>query len=223
MCLVTDRHRLASHLGWAGDPSVCLLAQVEAAAAAGVDLVYLRERDLSARDLARLARSCVQAAAATSTRIIVGDRVDIAVAVGAAGVQLRQGSLAPETVRALVPEGFLVGVSAHSIEEVRRASLSGSADYVIFGTVFPTRSKGTHQPVVGLETLAQAAAATSLPVLGIGGMTSDVLEAVARTGARGLAAIGWFIDAMSPVLAADEMIRRVAGARRLFDTCRTIP
>ena len=223
LCLVTDRRRLAARLGRSGEAQACLIEQVEAAAAAGVDLVHLRERDLPARALAQLASACVRAAAGTSTRIVVNDRMDVALAAGASGVHLRSDSIDSARVRAAVPAGFLVGRSVHGTQEAVTEAARGAVDYLVLGTIFPTPSKAAGQPAIGPSALRHAAHSVSLPVLAIGGVTSATIPAVAGSGASGFAAIGWFIDAFGGAGPSKELAVRVAAVRRLFDTSRSIP
>jgi thiamine-phosphate diphosphorylase len=218
LCLVTDRRRLASRLGRAGDAWTCLVQQVAAASAAGVDLVHLRERDLTARSLFELTAACVGAASGTRTRIVVNDRVDIALAAGAAGVHLRSDSVSASLVRGSVPEGFVIGRSIHGVDEAVAEAAAGAADYLVLGTMFPTVSKRTVETVIGTQALRQAATAVAVPVLGIGGVTDGNLPALAAAGAAGFAAIGWFIEAYSTAASAGGLADRVARARRLFDT-----
>jgi thiamine-phosphate pyrophosphorylase len=222
-CLVTDRYRLSALLARPGDAPACLVEQVAAAAAAGIDLVHLRERDLPAHDLLELAAGCVRAARGTRTMVVVNDRVDVALAAGAAGVHLRGDSVPSSVVRAMAPAGFIIGRSVHSIDEAIVEDRGGAVDYLVLGTVFPTVSKPAGHAVIGPAALRQAAAAVTVPVLGIGGVTSLTLPALAATGAAGFAAIGWFIDAFQGSGPEAGLGGQVAGARRLFDTPGSIP
>lgn len=149
----------------------------------------------------------------TPTRVVVNDRLDVAVAAGAHGVHLRGDSIAPERARSMVPAGFLIGRSVHGAGEAVLAARG--ADYCVAGTVFPTPSKpGLRQPL-GLEGLEAIVRAVPLPVLAIGGVSMERIEAVAATGAAGMAAIGLF-DAD-----ADDLVVVVREARRRFDTVRS--
>jgi thiamine-phosphate pyrophosphorylase len=188
ICLVTDRRRLASA---GGDAAMrCLLAQVRHAADAGVDLVQIRERDLDAGALASLVREAVAATRRTATRVVVNDRLDVALACAADGVHLRSDSVAIAAVRRLAPPAFLVGRSVHTVEDL--ASAAG-ADYVIAGTVFPSRSKPDSGTVLGLDGLQAIVRASEAPVLAIGGIDEDRIPDVAAAGASGVAAIGLFM------------------------------
>lgn len=201
--MISDRRRFGDH---AADR---LVDAVAAAARAGLDLIQIRERDLDARSLIDLVRRCVDAARGTRARILVNDRTDVAIAAGAHGVHLRADSMPACRVRAIAPAGFLIGRSVHDRDETVRASDGGGLDYVMFGTVFATRSKPDVSPA-GTGMLAQVAAATPLPVIAIGGITEASTRGLQRTGAAGIAAIGLFADCDPAALPA--MIVRVSNA-----------
>jgi thiamine-phosphate pyrophosphorylase len=184
--MITDRRRFAA----AED---ALLRRVAAAAAAGVNLIQVRERDLEARDLTRLVARCVTAARGSRARILVNDRLDVALAAGAHGLHLRSDSVPASRARALAPIGFLIGRSVHSRGEAVAAYVDGGVDYLLFGTVFPTDSKPGQAPA-GVQALAEVVEATPLPVLAVGGVSRDTAPQLAGTGCAGFAAIGWFAD-----------------------------
>jgi len=149
LCYVTDRQSLAATES--GEPRKALLLRIEGAAAAGVDWIQIREKDLSGRDCASLTREALQRAAkseagrAARTRIIVNDRLDVALTENADGVHLGEKSLpVAEAKRLVVDRGarnnFVIGVSCHSLEAARSAA-RGGADYLFFGPVFATPSK----------------------------------------------------------------------------------
>jgi thiamine-phosphate pyrophosphorylase len=168
-----------------------LVDRIRAAAAAGVHLVQVRERDLEARALLDLVRACVEAVQGTRTRILVNDRLDVALACGAHGVHLRGDSFHASRIRAIAPAGFLIGRSIHSATEAA-AEAGGGLDYLMFGNVFATDSK-PGKPGRGVEELAAVVAATAVPVLAVGGVTAERAPAVMAAGAAGFAAIGAFI------------------------------
>ncbi len=221
-CLVTDRQRLAARMGRTTDASACLVEQVAAAAAAGVDFVQLRERDLAGRELLDLAAACVSATRGTMTRVLLNDRLDVALAVGASGVHLRGDSVLTAVARTIAPRGFIIGRSVHTVAEGAEEGRRGSADYLVLGTIFPTASKATTDSVIGVAALRRVAGAAAVPVLGIGGVTDSTLPVLAASGAAGFAAIGWFIDAFLGAGSSELFGDRVATARRLFDTSRSI-
>jgi len=195
---------------------------VESAAHAGVDLIHIRERDLEARALVDLCARCLAAAAATTAKIVVNDRVDVALAAGADGVHLRSDSVDAPTARTLAPSGFLVGRSVHGAREAGEIARRGGVDYLIFGTVFPSASKPGGPSSANVDELARACAAAPVPVLAIGGIDEARAEAAAKAGAAGVAAIGLFIPpAGVPVDRHLECI--IATLRRVFDTCGVVP
>ncbi|HEU4387016.1 MAG TPA: thiamine phosphate synthase, partial [Blastocatellia bacterium] len=170
--LITDRRILAqTRPGTHGESELIVLVEfIEEAIDAGVDLIQLRERDLSGRELYDLAKATVRIAAGTQTRILINDRADIAASLGA-GVHLTTRSMTAGTVRETFGEELLIGVSTHNLIELEGAE-RGGADFVVFGPVFETESKKEYGPPVGLETLRAAAAATPLPVLALGGINT---------------------------------------------------
>ena len=187
VCMVTDRRRFPS--------SDALLRRVAAAAGAGVQLVQVREPDLAAHALLDLVRAVVAAVRGSRARVLVNDRLDVALAGGAHGVHLRGASMPAPRVRALVPPGFLVGRSVHGAGEAARARAAGGLDYLLFGTVFETPSK-PGVAAAGAARLGEVVVASAgVPVLGIGGVTTaERAGALSRSGCAGLAAIGLFAD-----------------------------
>ncbi len=186
LCLVTDRRRRSP------------VKQAGEAAAAGVDLIQVRERDLEAGALSALVDGIVRATRGSGTKVVVNDRLDVAMACGADGVHLRGDSMPAARVRDMAPAGFLIGCSVRGAGEARAAALH--ADYLIAGTVFPTSSKPGLADFLGLEGLAAIAKAVPVPVLAIGGVTDVHAREIAATGAAGLAAISLFADENRPIL-----------------------
>jgi thiamine-phosphate pyrophosphorylase len=211
LCYVTDRRSLPAQAGLAGPAgasaesteSVAQLADVIARAiAAGIDWVQVREKDLSGDALFQLTREAVKRARGRA-RILVNDRLDVALAAGAGGVHLGEKSLPAESVvrwlrqpenAVCVPRDFLVGVSCHSLEAALAAGRAG-ADYIIFGPVFETPSKTPYGPAQGLARLSEVCRQASLPVLAIGGITLENAGSCLSAGAAGIAAIRLFQEA----------------------------
>jgi thiamine-phosphate pyrophosphorylase len=198
ICYVTDRKALT------GDKSLpALLDVIRAAATAGVDWVQIREKDLPARELFTLVKEAVALASvrpgsirARSIKVIVNDRLDVALAAGAAGVHLGHASTpAREVVRwcraGNAPADFLVGVSCHSLEGAQEAESAG-ASYTYFGPIYETPSKIPFGKPHGIEELAQVASAVTIPVIAIGGINPSNAPHCLRTKAAGIAAIRMF-------------------------------
>lgn len=177
----------------AGEPVAldALVERVAVAAHAGVHLVQVRQLHLDGGPLMDVVRRCLDAVRGTATRVVVNDRVDVAVTAGAHGVHLRGQSMPAMRVREVVSPGFLIGRSVHSQEEARTAVAAGGLDYLIAGTIFETLSKPGIASV-GVGLLSVIVQAVPIPVLAIGGVTLDTIPAVASSGAAGFAAIGLF-------------------------------
>jgi thiamine-phosphate pyrophosphorylase len=171
-----------------------ILQLLEAAVAAGVSLIQLREKNLTTRVLYELALQSAEITRGSATRLLINDRADIARAAGADGVHLQRRSLEPSIVRGTFGEDFLIGASTHSLTEAR-AARDGGADFVVFGPVFETVSKRIYGEPVGLEKLREAARElASFPIIALGGVTLDNALDCLRAGARGVAAIRLFND-----------------------------
>lgn len=178
------------------------------AAAVGAAWVQIREKDLEAGELAGLVRLVVQDTQGTAARILVNDRLDVALAANAAGVHLGEKSLPLEAVagwrRASGENSFLIGASCHSLEAARAAE-RGGADYILFGPVFATPSKEAYGAPQGLERLREVCASVKIPILAIGGVNLENVRACLDAGATGIAAIRLFQDAGN----ADELGARL--------------
>lgn len=170
-----------------------LAARAGALLQEGIEFLQIRERDLPVRELAALVRRITALPNPHVTRILVNDRVDVALACGAHGVHLRDGSIAPRILRPLVPGGFVISVSCHDAESVRRAA-GEDADLALLAPVF---AKENYALPLGLEAFGQIARATHLPVIALGGVTRENAAACREAGASGIAAIRLFFDPQS--------------------------
>lgn len=198
--LVTDR-RLVPDLGAA-------VAAAVRRAPPGTVAVHLREKDLGGRELLALAQALGAVCRSAGQRLLVNDRLDVALAAGADGVHLPSAGVSPADARRLLGPGRLVGVSCHGEEDVLRAR-GGGADFATFGPVFATPSKAAYGPPVGLAALARAAR-LGLPLVALGGVEVDTAGAAREHGARGVGVIRAWLCAADPgaaVLALWQAIR----------------
>jgi thiamine-phosphate pyrophosphorylase len=171
-----------------------VLGLAKAAVAAQIDLLQIREKNLSARVLYELAASVAAITRGSATKVLVNDRSDIASAAGADGVHLAANSLPADVIRRAFGPEFLIGVSTHSLAEATMAKKSG-ADFVVFGPIFETESKLQFGEPLGLEQLQKVASAVApFPVLALGGVELDNVATCHRAGARGVAAIRMLND-----------------------------
>jgi thiamine-phosphate pyrophosphorylase len=195
--LVTDRNQTGGR---------DLLWVLEQALDGGVKAVQLREKDLSGRDLFWLAEKTCKLCQAYHAALFINDRVDVALAVDAAGVQLSQTSLPVVTTRALLGPQKIIGVSTHSLQEAREAEQNG-ADFVLFGPVYFTASKASYGAPQGLPALKTIVDNVSLPVYAIGGIKPENIESTKNIGIRGVALISAIVSAQSPKEGAEKILR----------------
>jgi thiamine-phosphate pyrophosphorylase len=197
---VTDRHATGGR---------DLVQVVTAALDAGLPAVQLREKDLGGRALLALAERLRAATARSGALLLVNDRVDVAVAVGADGVQLGGGSLPPDVARRLLAPGRLVGVSTHAAPEVARAAAAG-ADFCLFGPVYATPTKAAYGPPQGEARLRDAVRAAAVPVLAIGGVGVAEVPRVRDAGAAGVAVIRAILAAPDAAAATRALLGSLA-------------
>lgn len=181
---------------------------------AQIDVLQIRELDLPARDLRDLVREVVRMAAGSATSIVVNDRADVAAVAAAAGVHLPARGLPAASVRRGAGD-WLVGRSVHDADD---AAPTEAVDYVIYGTVFPSRSKAdaSYEPA-GLHGLAQAVRRWTCPVIAIGGITAERIHACLDQGAAGIAAIALFL----PGGVEPESLGPAEAARAIRDAAPT--
>ena len=158
--------------------------------AGGATLIQLRDKTASSRDLYEDALAAVRIAHERGVRILINDRVDIAFMTNADGVHVGQDDLPPDAARHLLGEKAIVGISTHSVDQVKHAAMGKIADYIAFGPIFETPTKADHEPLVGLETLAEIRRISGyVPLAAIGGIKADHLSGVFSAGADSAAMI----------------------------------
>ena len=201
--VVTDRQQAG------GRP---LLTVVEAALRGGARAFQLREKDLSPRDLYPLALQMRQLTQAYGARLLINDRIDVALAVNADGVHLTTVSLPARLARQLLGPERLIGISTHNLAEAREAA-EGGANFLVFGPVFCTPSKAPYGQPVGLDALRAVRAHVKLPILAIGGIKKANLDQVLAAGADGIAVISAIISADDPTAATQDLLATLHAAR----------
>jgi thiamine-phosphate pyrophosphorylase len=184
-----------------------VLRLVEAAVAAKIDLIQIREKHLSANFLYELSTRAADITKGSSTKLLVNDRADIAAAAGADGVHLTSQSLSAHVVRRTFGADFLIGASTHSLEQAAAAGQSG-ADFVVFGPVFNTLSKRRYGKPLGLAELRRVTSELDpFPVLALGGVTMKNVTDCIHAGAAGIAAIGILNDRLQ----LDQIVNEIRG------------
>ena len=177
--------------------------------AAGLPTVQVREKDLGAGDLAFVCRRIRALTLDAQALLVVNDRVDVALAVGADGVQRTRASLDVKDIRAITEKRLKIGASVHSLEEAVEAEIKG-ADWIFFGPVYDTASKRLSGPPQGLDRLGRVATTVRIPVIAIGGITPARVREVLDTGASGVAVISAILAADSPADATRQFLEALA-------------
>ena len=178
----------------------------------GADTVQLRQKSGSTREMIETARHLKQLCADAGVTFIVNDRVDVAVAADADGVHLGQDDFPIPLARKLLGESRIIGGSAATLKEARKC-LAQRADYIGFGPVYPTTSKADAGPVSGIEILKQVIETTPLPVIAIGGISSDNTAEVMRAGAHGIAVISAVCCQENPEQATRALYEVLHGSK----------
>ena len=201
--LITDRRQA---------PGGDILQAVAGALEGGLRAVQLREKDLTGKELFRLAERMRDLTASYGARLLVNDRVDVARAVGADGVHLGVSSMPASVARTVLGEGALVGCSTHNARELSEAATQG-ADFATFGPVYPTPSKAAYGPPVGVPALATACRETALPLFALGGVGAENTREVLEAGAFGIALISYVLAAADPREAAGNLLACFTNVR----------
>ena len=199
--LVTDRRQTQDR---------DLLWVLEQALDGGVKAIQLREKDLDGKELFELGEKTRQLCNRYDARLLINERIDVALAVEADGVQLGKTSIPIETARILLGPRKLIGASIHSLTEAEKAERSG-ADFILFGPVYFTPSKAAYGPPQGLLALKEVVEKISLPVYAIGGIKPENIEATKRTGVRGIALISAIVSSDNPKAAAERILCPMRG------------
>jgi thiamine-phosphate pyrophosphorylase len=188
---------------------------VQAAVRGGVTCVQLREKNCSTREFVREALAVRDFLKASGVPLIINDRLDVAMAVGADGVHLGQTDMPLEMARAIVGDGMCIGISAESLENALAAE-RGGADYIGVSPIYDTPTKTDTAPPLGLEGLRDIRAAVGIPLVAIGGLKRDNAAEVVRNGADGIAVVSAIVAAEDPEKASRdllEVIRKAGQAR----------
>lgn len=204
--LITDRTQTL------GRP---LLDVVKTAIEGGVRLIQLREKELSGRELFDLAKEMRELTDRYGAKLLINDRVDIALAVGADGVHLGRRSVSVQDARrafetsSLIPHPS-VGVSTHSLEEALQAQSDG-ADFITFGPVYLTLSKAAYGEPLGIDKLREVTKAVGIPIYALGGVKKGNIGEVLKAGAYGVAMISAIMSANDVKKAVEELTMAIAG------------
>lgn len=188
-----------------------------AAAAGGATMVQLRDKAGGTRRLVEDARRLKACLAPCGARLLVNDRVDVALAAGADGVHIGQRDMDPEDARRLLGPEAIIGLTVHSLDQARAVPLD-AVDYVSIGGVFATASKQNPDPPIGIGGLARIAATIELPLVAIAGITRETAPAVIAAGVDGIAVVSAVCGAPDPRAAAAElraMVDRALAERKI--------
>ena len=199
--LITDR-KLAKD----GLVAACEDALAGAGRDASHIAIQLREKDLTGREQLALGRELRKICSAHGAKLLINDRIDVAIACGADGVHLPADSFSVRDARELLGKSKLIGCSTHSIAEVEAANRAG-ADFVVFGPVFDPISKSASGPAAGVEALREACEVSDIPVYALGGITPESFAEIADCESAGVAVIGAVFGTASPARAVRALLR----------------
>jgi thiamine-phosphate pyrophosphorylase len=197
--LLTDRHQTLHR------PLSSVLTE---AVDAGVRMVQIREKDLATRDLTSLSQQLFPLIKPQHGIVLLNDRIDLVLALGADGVHLRTDSLPVSVARRLLGTGHLIGVSTHSVEEALVAEAEG-ADFIVLGPIFDTPSKRAYGAPLGIRILQETSRSIHLPIYAIGGITPIRIPPVLASGAYGVAVISSILQSPSIPDTTRELLARL--------------
>lgn len=198
--LITDRMLTAGR---------ALPAVVADALRGGLRAVQVREKDLTGRQLFELAGELRTVTREYGAQLLINDRIDVALAVGADGVHLGRSSLPVSVARRILGRSMTIGYSAHSLDEAQQAECDG-ADFVTFGPIYATPSKAAYGEPLGLVHLAEVARCLTIPVFALGGVKISSAHEVMAAGAHGIALISAVIAARNPTAATEDLLQIIA-------------
>jgi len=194
--LITDRHQTDNHRP--------LVDVVKELLQAGVKMIQLREKDLSAAELYPLAQELRSLTRSYNSLFLINDRIDIALAVGADGVHLGGHSLPVKIARKILGSDALIGASTHSAEEAESAQSQG-ADFITCGPVFLTPSKAPYGAPIGVESLQTICKTCNIPVYALGGIKANNIRKTLQAGAHGVAMISALLSSPEPIQAYQQI------------------
>ncbi len=195
--LITDRHQIQKGRH--------LLEVLEELLQAGVKMIQLREKDLSAAELYPLAKELRALCHRHKSLLLINDRIDLAQAVGADGVHLGGHSLPIKVARKILGSSYLIGASTHSATEVKSAQNQG-ADFITYGPIYFTPSKAAYGNPVGIESLHDICDTCKIPVYALGGIKTNNMKETLQTGIHGVAIISALISDRSPTEAFKKLV-----------------
>ncbi|MCD6582768.1 MAG: thiamine phosphate synthase [Desulfuromusa sp.] len=198
--LITDRHQVPKERQ--------LLEVIEELLQAGVRMVQLREKDLTAAELYPLAQELRSLTHRYKSLLLINDRVDLALAIGADGVHLGGHSLPIISARKILGSNYLIGASTHSAAEVKSAQNQG-ADFVTYGPIYFTPSKAAYGEPVGIESLRNICNTSKIPVYALGGIKANNTKEILQAGAHGVAMISALLSDPSPIQAYEKFAQEL--------------
>ncbi len=174
----------------------------------GVDTVQLREKDLNTRALYNLAKEAREITKKKDVKLIINDRVDVAIAVDADGVHLGWQSLDIDIVRRMIGQNKLIGFSAHSLKDAEKAEKKG-ADYVSISPIYNTKHKGVSIKPLGVDEIGRIKEHINIPVIALGGIKENNVGEVLKSGADGIAVISAIFLSKDPTRSATSLYREI--------------
>ena len=190
-----------------------LMEIIQKAVAGGATIVQLREKKSSTREFVELARAAKKVLDRARIPLVINDRADIALAVGAAGLHIGQTDMPYEDARSIMGPEAIVGLSVENIQQVKEAK-SIDPDYLGVGPIFTTQTKPDAAPPIGLDGLAQIRLLTPSPLVAIGSINTTNIQAVIKAGADGIAVVSAICSQPDPALAARNLARAIDQARK---------